>query len=440
MKPILVTSYVSPDTDGTACLVAYAEYLNKTGLACESSIIGELHVEAKYVFDKFGISYPKQIQNDEAFDKVILVDSSDINALEGKINPTKVVEIIDHRKVHEADKFINAKSQIELVGAAATLVAEKFKQNNIPISKEAAVLIYAAIVSNTLNFKNSVTTERDKLIAAWLKEQIQIPEDFVKELFVAKSDLSGEKLNQRIEDDFSCFDFGGKKVGIAQLEVCDVKNLLQSRLNEINEALIKIKSQLKLDYVFQNTIDLDENKSYLVTNHLATQNLLNNILGVSFNNNVAALPKVMMRKQITPLLKDNLENLINNQHTLMPQNKGKIFLNTLFWGLILWLFGYVLGIVFFAFVPKDLIGWYILPLGVALTLWVLIKKIVREEFGCYVGLGIVWTVLAALLDYLLIVKLFQTSDYYKLDVYVYYILTFALPIIVGLYKFKRINK
>jgi hypothetical protein len=121
----------------------------------------------------------------------------------------------------------------------------------------------------------------------------------------------------------------------------------------------------------------------------------------------------------------------------MEQNKGKIFLNTVFWGFILWLFGYVLGIVFFVFVPKDQIGWYILPLGVAFTLWVLFKKIERESFGCYIGLGVIWTIMAAALDYLFIVKLFQSADYYKSDVYVYYVLTFVLPVVVGWYKFRN---
>jgi hypothetical protein len=69
-----------------------------------------------------------------------------------------------------------------------------------------------------------------------------------------------------------------------------------------------------------------------------------------------------------------------------PNGKFNILLNTLFWGLILWLFGYILGIVFFVFVPKDLIGFFILPFGVAFTLWVLFWKIKREEFGCYITL------------------------------------------------------
>ncbi len=121
----------------------------------------------------------------------------------------------------------------------------------------------------------------------------------------------------------------------------------------------------------------------------------------------------------------------------METDKKKIFLNTIFWGFILWLFGYVLGILFFAFVPKELIGWYILPFGVAFMLWVLFKKIKREERMCYFGLGLIWTIMALVLDYAFLVKLFKTTDYYKLDVYVYYVLTFLLPMAVGWYKFRK---
>ena len=121
----------------------------------------------------------------------------------------------------------------------------------------------------------------------------------------------------------------------------------------------------------------------------------------------------------------------------MEKNKGKIFLNTVFWGFILWLFGYALGFVFFAIVPKDQIGWYILPLGVAFMLWVLFKKIKRDEFMCYIGLGVIWTLMAMALDYIFIVKLLQSAGYYKPDVYVYYALTLLLPIAVGWRRFKN---
>jgi len=121
-------------------------------------------------------------------------------------------------------------------------------------------------------------------------------------------------------------------------------------------------------------------------------------------------------------------------------NAKKIFLNTIWWGFILWFFGYVLGMIFFVFVPKDLIGWFVMPIGTIFILWVLGKKIKRESFGCYFGLGIFWTLIAVLLDYIFIVKLFNSADYYKFDVYLYYFLTFALPVAVGWYRFKGVGK
>jgi len=118
-------------------------------------------------------------------------------------------------------------------------------------------------------------------------------------------------------------------------------------------------------------------------------------------------------------------------------DKKKIILNTLLWGFLLWIFGYILGFIFFAFVPKEAIGWYIMPFGIIATLWVLFKKIERESFGCYVGLGVIWTVMAIVLDYIFIVLLLKSAGYYKPDVYLYYILTFILPVAVGWYKFNK---
>ena len=108
----------------------------------------------------------------------------------------------------------------------------------------------------------------------------------------------------------------------------------------------------------------------------------------------------------------------------VPPTPKQLFLNTVLWGLALWFFGYILGFIFFAFVPQDLLGWAIMPFGVATTLWVLTKKVARKEFKCYLGLAIFWTLIAIIFDYLFIVKLLNSTNYYKPDVYVYYLLTF----------------
>ena len=101
------------------------------------------------------------------------------------------------------------------------------------------------------------------------------------------------------------------------------------------------------------------------------------------------------------------------------------------WGTGLWFIGYLLGIVFYMILPKDLIGWAILPIGVLITVLVLMKKIRRLRMAEYVMLSFLWTVMAVVLDYIFIVRAFSSADYYKLDVYVYYGITALLPLIIG---------
>jgi len=109
--------------------------------------------------------------------------------------------------------------------------------------------------------------------------------------------------------------------------------------------------------------------------------------------------------------------------------------DSLGWGFILWLIGYALGFVFFFVLPTSLIGWAIMPIGLAITLWVLLKKVNSESFNYYLILAVIWTAIAVAFDFLFIVKALKPEDgYYKPDVYLYYTLTFISPLIVGWWK------
>lgn len=112
--------------------------------------------------------------------------------------------------------------------------------------------------------------------------------------------------------------------------------------------------------------------------------------------------------------------------------------NMLTWGFLLWLVGYIAGMILFFVVPKDMIGWVITPFATLFTIWVLMKKVKRPELMCYFGTGMVWTIMAVVLDYLFIIRLLNTgSSYYKPDVFLYYVLTFTLPIVVGYWKYRH---
>jgi hypothetical protein len=109
--------------------------------------------------------------------------------------------------------------------------------------------------------------------------------------------------------------------------------------------------------------------------------------------------------------------------------KKQFYTDAFVWGFVLWLIGYLLGMILFFVVPSDMIGWVILPIGIIITLWVLLKRIKGDSFNYYLLLAIAWTLIAIVFDYLFIVKALKPVDgYYKLDVYLYYALTFVLPL------------
>lgn len=303
MNKVVVTSYTEPDLDGYSCAVAYTEFLNKTGTPAVTRIFGEPHVEVTYLVKKFGL----KTEEDKTADlgKVILVDASELRDLDKFIQLENVIEIIDHRKVNDAELFTNAKIQIEFVGSAATLIAEKFYKQNINISVSSATLLYGAIVSNTLNFRAKVTTDRDRQMAEWLNKKLGLTQEFIDDMFRAKSDVSGEKLALRTEADFAWFQFGKQKIGCAQLEIMDVKSLVNSRKPEILQILEDLKVKDGLDKIFMSFIDLGEGFNAFITGDLEIQRVLSEILNIQFKDDLAFRPSLIMRKEIAHYSKKN---------------------------------------------------------------------------------------------------------------------------------------
>lgn len=94
------------------------------------------------------------------------------------------------------------------------------------------------------------------------------------------------------------------------------------------------------------------------------------------------------------------------------------------WGFLLWVFGYLLGIILFFAVPKSMVGWIITPIATFVTLWVLVIRIQSVCFSYYLLISVFWTLIAVVLDYFLLVRVFKPEDgYYNADVYLYYALT-----------------
>ena len=132
-----------------------------------------------------------------------------------------------------------------------------------------------------------------------------------------------------------------------------------------------------------------------------------------------------------------MDKLGKNAKAMKKQFYIDAYIDAFGWGFVLWLVGYLLGIILFFVVPQDMIGWIILPIGTIITLWVLFNKIKNDSISYYLYLAIAWTLVAIVFDYIFIIKALNAEGYYKPDVYVYYVLIFILPLVAYLYKKSR---
>jgi hypothetical protein len=111
-------------------------------------------------------------------------------------------------------------------------------------------------------------------------------------------------------------------------------------------------------------------------------------------------------------------------------------------GTVLWLIGYLASLALFFSPFAGIMGWTLLaiftPVTIAVTWW-WFRERERLPLQYYAGVGVAWALIAIVLDYLFIVLLFQAT-YYGPDVFVYYAVTFLIPVGVGLYLIRIHNE
>ena len=107
-------------------------------------------------------------------------------------------------------------------------------------------------------------------------------------------------------------------------------------------------------------------------------------------------------------------------------------------GVGIWLIGYVASILLYSLVPNNLLGWilFVILTPVALYVAYLRFRKRKESTGYYLIIAVVWTIIAIILDYLFIITLLHSNNYYKIDVFVYYATTFIIPLLIG-YRYGR---
>ncbi len=300
----IVTSYQSPDLDGVSSMYAYSEYLTKIEEESSYFISGEPKQEVKIVCDLFNIKLrgENNIQDNE---EVVIVDTNNLEEVPF-VNPDSIVEIIDHHsKNKSSEKCAKAKIQIERLGAVATLIAEKFKENYIPISRNSAILLYYGIISNSINLKANITVPKDIQMVSWLKQQCgEILEEKIATIFELKSKVDETNLREEMEAEI-VLNYKDKTITVAQLEIANIEKFLEKQEKNIVAILKQIKDEKSLDYIFINCVDILNGFNILVTIDDETEGFLNAVFGYEFENRKCKFNKVMQRKDLTKVIRES---------------------------------------------------------------------------------------------------------------------------------------
>lgn len=304
MGKYIVTSYEHPDLDGISSMYAYSEYLNKTGKSSRYYVRENIKTEPHIVCDMFGIELDSvdEIEKDA---NIVLVDTNNPKMVPF-VNENKIVEIIDHHKLRfDLPEYITY--EIEEIGAAATLVGDRFRKNNIPISRNSAILLYYGIMSNSFALKSSNTSQKDIEVAKWLEEQCkEISKKKIEEIFRAKSVFKSSLKNEvEAEIPLECGDI---RMTVGQLEIVDAEKFIADNKKELMEVCNYLIDRFKYDCLIINIIDTIGGYSILFSPNENTDKFIRDKFGYEIKNNIYKNSKLVQRKEIIKRLNLMLAN------------------------------------------------------------------------------------------------------------------------------------
>ena len=298
----IVVTYKNADLDCVASAYAYSEYLTKKGTNASYYISGLVQDEVNIVCKLFNISLinKKQEIRDE---DIIVVDTNTLSSVD-YVKPQNIIEFIDHHPDSGDIKYCeNAVLRLDEVGAVCTIIAEMFKENNIDISRESAILLYYGIISNTVNLKSKVTTERDINILEWLKSQCnEIDEKLVAKIFEEKSKFDVQDLRRFMEVEEK-FILNEDEMIIGQLEITNALEFLDKYKDNIDGIIKNVYEDYKVKYVFINIIDILNGYHLIYAFDKESILFLEKMFNVKLINGIYKEDKIVLRKEIKKYLK-----------------------------------------------------------------------------------------------------------------------------------------
>jgi manganese-dependent inorganic pyrophosphatase len=233
--------------------------------------------------------------------RVLLVDHAEHPQSVPGVEQAEIVEILDHHHVGSIETKVPVTATFDPVGATATLVIERFRQNGMEPSPSSAMLLLGAILSDTVILNSPTTTERDRVAVDYLERVLAVDAtELGREMFERTSDVTGLPAEQILSRDVKEYEVGrDRTISIAQIETVGGAQL--ERRDELLEALrARREREGQLLSALMVTDILAQGSELLVAGDVG---VLERAFGHPRVDGVVDLPGVMSRKkQVAPRL------------------------------------------------------------------------------------------------------------------------------------------
>ena len=295
---VVTAGYAYLDIDAYAGIVSYAELLRLQGETAIAATTAPLNESVSKTVRSWLVELVRDY-GPTPEDSYILIDISDPQYFDTFVASDQVSEVIDHHPGFETywQQRIGKGADIVFIGAACTLVYERWLAAGLldKMSVTSARLLVCGILDNTLNFGAKVTTDRDKQAYDALLKIADLPKTWTEQYFSeCQESITNDTLTALQKDTKTLHPKTyNRPIRAGQLVVWEAKSIMADYAQTMQETL----GANGPDW-FLNLICVSEGKSYFYSSNKQMQDWLVQLLGVTFEDDIAIADRLWLRKEI----------------------------------------------------------------------------------------------------------------------------------------------
>lgn len=283
------------DIDVFACAAAYKRLCELKGVHAKIVLPGPLNASVSKSVQALHVLYSQSYEDNEHANYV-LVDVSDPHHVPSFFHEDRALAVFDHHWGYEAywQSRIGDGAKIEFVGSCATLLWEAFVKEDLQnqIGDTVSLLLYTAILSNTLNLNAQITSERDRKALQHLAKSK--PDGWEEQYF---NEVSAEILlnpDKAMKHDTKNVTIHDRQYSIIQIELWNSQQFVKEQYETI---LTRLQSA-PTPYAFFTSPSLSEGINYLVCHNDEMRSVLKTCIDADFEGNNGTTTKLWLRKEI----------------------------------------------------------------------------------------------------------------------------------------------